>query len=306
MQRAIQFDRTGGPEVLYVAEVPRPRAEAGGLVVEVRAVGINPFDSKARAGAFPIDDPFPRTLGTNFAGVVAEVGADAAYWDGAPVAVGDQVLGWEMGTLRELLAVPASQVARKPADLPFDVAGALCTPALTAHAAIGVLNPGPGDTVLVSAAAGAVGILYCQLALEAGARVIGTAGPANHARLRALGVEPVEYGPGLADRVRALAPEGITAVQDNYGREAVDAGLELGLPPGRICAIADHAAVAELGLASPGRYERRADVLERLAARVAAGELVLPVQDVFPLDRAADAFALLDTRHLSGKIVVAP
>ncbi|WP_228373022.1 NADP-dependent oxidoreductase [Demequina maris] len=306
MQRAVLFDETGGPDVLCVAEVPVPKPGPDGVVVEVRAVGINPYDAKARSGLIPLDTPFPRSLGGDFAGVVSAAGADARYWDGTPVVPGDEVLGWGAGTLREHLAVPSSHLARKPAGVPFEVAGSLSTPGQTANAAMGVLEPGEGDVVLVSAAAGAVGFLFCQLALAAGAAVVGTAGPGNHARLRGIGVVPVEYGPGLVDRVRAAAPRGITAVQDNFGREAIDAGLALGVAPDRICAIADRAAVAELGLRSPGRYERRADVLDRLARMVADGGLVLPVQAVLPLERVAEAFSLLETRHLHGKVVVAP
>ncbi|WP_156171785.1 NADP-dependent oxidoreductase [Demequina rhizosphaerae] len=305
-QRAVLYDRTGGPEVLRLAEAPVPEPGAGEVVVDVRAVGLNPYDSKARAGLVPLDTPFPRSLGGDFAGVVRAVGAGARCWDGTALVPGDAVLGWGAGTLREHLEVPAAHVARKPDGVPFEVAGSLSTPGQTANAAMGVLDPGRDDVVLVSAAAGAVGFVYCQLAIAAGAAVVGTAGPANHARLRDIGVIPVEYGPGLVDRVREVAPAGITAVQDNFGREAVDAGLALGVAPDRICAIADRAAVAELGLRSPGRYERRADVLDRLARMVADGSLVLPVQQVFPLDRVGEAFALLDTRHLHGKVVVAP
>ncbi|WP_156160875.1 NADP-dependent oxidoreductase [Demequina maris] len=306
MQRAVLYDRPGGPDVLRVAEVPVPEPGPTDVIVEVRAVGINPYDAKARSGLIPLDTPFPRALGGDFAGVVSAAGADARYWDGAPVAPGDEVLGWGAGTLRERLAVPSSHLARKPAAVPFEVAGSLSTPGQTANAAMGVLEPGEGDVVLVSAAAGAVGFLFCQLALAAGAVVVGTAGPGNHARLRDIGVITVEYGPGLVDRVRAAAPTGITAVQDNFGREAIDAGLALGVAPDRICAIADRAAVAELGLRSPGRYERRADVLDRLVRMVADGTLALPVQAVVPLDRVAEAFRLLETRHLHGKVVVAP
>lgn len=308
MTRAVLYDQTGGPEVLRVADVPDPSPGDGQVVVTVRAVGLNPYDAKARSGIAPIpgDPPFPRGLGGDFAGVVSAVGADAAYADGAPVAVGDEVLGWAGGTLRETLAAPAAQLARKPAALPWSVAASLNTPGQTALACLRVLPVGTGDMVLVSAAAGSVGFLISQLAVEAGARVIGTASTANHDRLRRIGVEPVEYGPGLVDRVRAAAPDGVTAVFDSFGRETIDAALELGVPVDRFCEIVDHKATAELGLVSPGRYKRSAEVLESLADRVAAGELSLPVQQEFSLDEVQDAFRLLEGRHLTGKIVVVP
>ena len=304
--RAVQYDRTGGPDVLYLAQKPVPEPAAGRVVLAVRAVGLNPFDAKVRAGIIPMQTVFPRGIGGDVAGVVEAVGEGAVYHDGAPAQVGDEVLGFGMSTLREHLAVSAANLARKPATLPWAVAGSLATPGLTAVASYDVLRPATGDTVFVSAAAGSVGFLYAQLARAAGARVIGSASPANHERLRAAGVEPVAYGPGLAERLGALAPEGLTAVQDNAGGETIEAALSLGVPPARICEIVDHDAVERLGLASPGRYERRADRLELLAEQVADGILSFPVQQTFPLDEVAAAFALLETRHLRGKVVVTP
>ena len=305
-QRAVRYDRVGGPEVLYVAEVAPPAAGISEVVVAVRAVGLNLFDSKVRAGLIAWPAPFPRGLGGDLAGVVAEVGSGAAYADGTPIAVGDDVLGWGSATLQDRVAVPAVQLVRKPAAVSFAVAGSLSTPGQTAIASLQVAPVGPGDTVLVGAAAGSVGFIYAQLAQQAGARVIGTASASNHDRLRAIGVVPVEYGPGLAQRVRALAPEGVTAAQDNVGRETIDAALALEVAAERINTIVDYAAVEEFGVRTPGRYERNADVLADLVRRVAAGHLRLPIQREFTLDEVAAAFTLLEGRHLSGKVVVVP
>ena len=305
-QRAVRYDRVGGPEVLHVAQVPAPSADRGEAVVAVRAVGLNPFDAKVRAGMVPSAAPFPRGLGGDLAGSVTEVGVGATYGDGAPIAVGDEVLGWGASTLQERVAVTASQLVRKPVAVPFVVAGSLSTPGQTAVASLRTVEVGPGDTVLVGAAAGSVGFVYAQLAMHAGARVIGTASLANHERLRAVGVVPVEYGPGLAQRVRALAPEGVTAAQDNVGRETIDAALALEVAAERINTIVDYAAVEEFGVRTPGRYERNADVLADLVRRVAEGDLALPIQQEFTLDEVAAAFTLLEGRHLSGKVVVVP
>lgn len=305
-QRAVRYAEVGGPEVLFVAEVPMPSAGEAEAVVAVRAVGLNPFDAKVRAGVIPLPSAFPRGLGGDLAGVVTDVGVGAAYDDGQPIAIGDDVLGWGSTTLQQRVAVPAVQLVRKPPEVPFAVAGSLSTPGQTAIASLRILPVGPGDTVLVGAAAGAVGFIFAQLACIAGARVIGTASPANHDRLRAIGVTPVEYGPGLVDRLRAVAPEGITAAQDNIGRETIDAALALGAASERINTIVDYAAVDELGVRTPGRFERRADILAGLVARVATGELKIPVQQELPLDDVVAAFVLLEGRHLSGKVVVVP
>lgn len=306
MPHAVQFTKFGGPEVLHLVDVPDKHPSAGEVRLRVKAVGLNPFDSKRRSGLAPMQVLFPAGSCSDLAGIVDEVGEGASYVDGTPVAVGDEVLGWssDYHGLAEQAVVPASHVTLRPAALAWEQAGGLMTAGLTADAAITTLDIGAADTVLLSAAAGAVGQLYAQLAVQRGAAVIGTASVANHEFLRSLGAIPVAYGPGLADRVRTAAPTAITAVQDNVGRETIDAGLELGVPANRICSIVDHTAVAELGLASPGRYERSAATLGRLAASVADGTLQLAIQRVFPVTEYREAFGLLETRHLRGKVVV--
>lgn len=308
MPQAVRYDEFGTIDVLYLADVPDAEAGEGRVRIAVKAAGLNLFDMKARSGMVPFATPnFPRGIGSDFAGVVDQLGggSSSSYHDGTPVRVGDEVLGWvDTGALRTQLVVAARRLARKPAPLSWEPAGSLASPGFTADAAITALGIGPGDTVLVSAAAGGVGTLYCQLARDRGATVIGTAGQRNHDFLRSLGVIPVLYGEGLADRVRAVAPDGITAVQDNFGRETIEAGLELGVPAARICSIADQAAVAELGVMSLGSYTRSAATLETLADDVATGKLALPVEHVFPLGQFADAFRLLESRHLRGKIAI--
>jgi NADPH:quinone reductase-like Zn-dependent oxidoreductase len=305
MPLAVQYDRVGGPEVLHLREVAAVSPGPGQVRVRVTCVGINPYDFKVRRGIAPSEAPFPRGLGSDFAGVIEVVGSGASYVeDGADVRVGDEVLGWGTNTLAEQLLVDVGQITRKPKELSCAVASSLATPGLTAVAALDVLQISARDTILLSAAAGAVGLIYSQLAIARGARVIGTASSANHLLLRRLGVEPIEYGPGLADRVRALGGT-VTAVQDNFGRETIEAGFELGVPATRICSIVDHAAVAQYGLASPGRYRRSAVTLGVLARQAAAGELVLAIDSEYPLVRVVEAFTHLESRHLRGKVVVA-
>lgn len=301
MSRAVRYDEVGGPEVLYIAEVSEPQPRDGQVVVDVEAVGLNFWDAKARSGAVPLKSAFPRGLGGDFAGTVVRDGLGAQYFDGTYVQSGDEVLGWGVSTLRERLAVSAANLARKPEALPWAVAASLATPGLTAVACLRAVPIGAGDTVLVGAAAGGVGFLYGQLARRAGARVIGTASPSNHDRLREAGIEPVAYGEGLVDAVRGLGD--VTAAVDAQGRATIDAALALGVPPDRICTIADYAAASQLGLVTP-TSERSAEVLQELANHVAAGHLTLSVQEEFELDDLHDAFRLLEGRHLSGKVVM--
>jgi len=306
MSRAARYDAFGGPEVLYIADVDEVPPAAGEVAIRVAAAGLNPMDRKLRAGMVPMGEPrFPRGIGIDFAGTVESVGDGAAFADGTPVAIGDEVLGWGDGTVAERVVVPASQLARRPAGLSEDVAGSLVVAGLTALSSIRTVPVGDGDTVLVSGAAGAVGIVYAQLAIARRARVVGVAHPRHHDFLRSLKVDPVAYGEGLVERVKAHAPCGFTAVQDNHGREGVDAGLALGVPKERILAIANHNAVADLGIRTAPRL-RDAEDLAWLANEVAAGRIVLPIVATFPLDEVRAAFELLESKHDPGKIVVRP
>lgn len=299
--RAVRYDEVGGPEVLYIADVTEPTPKDGQVVVAVEAVGLNFWDAKARSGIAPLKSAFPRGLGGDFAGTVTRDGLGAQYFDGSYVEADDEVLGWGASTLRERLAVASANLARKPENLPWGVAASLATPGLTAVSCLRALPVDEGDTVLVGAASGGVGFLYAQLARRKGARVIGTASPRNHERLREVGIEPVAYDEGLLDAVRALGP--VTAVMDAQGRATVEVALALGVEPSRICTIADYPGAEEFGLVTPGS-ERSAEVLQKIADYVASGELSFSVQEEFALDDVQDAFRLLESRHLTGKVVV--
>jgi NADPH:quinone reductase-like Zn-dependent oxidoreductase len=307
MPHAVQYNEFGSIDVLEFATVDELAPAAGQVAVAVKAAGLNPFDFKLRSGVIPMPVEFPRVVGSDFAGVVTNVGEGANYADGSSVAVGDEVLGWiDSGSWREQAVVEATNLAHKPANLSWELAGGLSTAALTAQACIDLMGPKTGDTVVVGAAAGAVGIVFCQLAVAAGARVIGTASQRNHEFLRSIGVEPVTYGEGLAQRLRSLTPNGTTFVQDNWGREFIDIALEIGVPADKICTIVDHKATADLGLANPGRYARSAATLEKIARKVASGDIVLPIERTFALREFREAFELLEARHLRGKIILVP
>src|SRR3984957_16877197 len=211
--RAVRFDRYGGREVLYVADIEMPSPDPGEVVVEVRAAGINPGEIGIRSGAmhemFPAT--FPSGEGSDLAGVVTAVGPGVAKFS-----VGDEVLGFSFRRSSHAThtAVPVDQLIRKPAQLSWEVAGSLYVVGATAYAAVRAVAPQQGDTVAVSAAAGGVGSLVVQLLVRREARVLGIAGPGNSDWLQAHGAVPIAYGDGLADRVRAAAPDGIDAFID--------------------------------------------------------------------------------------------
>jgi NADPH:quinone reductase-like Zn-dependent oxidoreductase len=302
--RAVRLDSFGGPEVLDVREVPAPQAGPGEIRVRVTAAGLNPMDWIITADAdtaarFGLS--LPAGFGTDYAGVVDQVGAGVTGF-----APGDRVFGGALSrAVADFVVVEAdgtatSEAHHTPDGVDDRTAATLAIAGRTAAAVLAVLYPGPDDTVLVGGAAGGVGVFAVQLARLAGARVIGTGSATSSDFLRGLGAEPVAYGDGLADRVRALAPDGVTAAADLYGTETVHAARELGIPDGRICTIAaqiDGVAAANGANAAPG-------ALEEIAGLVAAGRLRVPIAASFPIERIRAAAELQAGRHVHGKIVV--
>ncbi|WP_396990627.1 NADP-dependent oxidoreductase [Nonomuraea sp. C10] len=301
MMRAAAFAEFGGPEVLRVMELPAPQAGPGQVRVRVRTAGVQPFDAAVRAGWTPpgVTGGLPRIPGNEFAGVVDQVGEGVTG-----VTAGAEVLGFSLlRCYAEYVVVDAGDVTPKPASMPWEVAGSLTAGAQTAELALEGLAVTEGDTLLVHAAAGAVGTVAVQVAGMRGATVIGTAREENHAYLRDLGAIPVAYGAGLADRVRALAPGGVDAALDGAGGDALEVSLELVKDRDRILTLVEHDRAAELGI-KVTRGTRSAERLARYAALYAEGRLKFPVRGTYPLERAADAHREIETRHGAGKIVI--
>ena len=306
--KAVRFDHYGDRSVLYVAEVPVPKPGADEVLVEVRAAGINPGEINIRSGALHDRWPatFPSGEGSDLAGVVLAVGDGVT--DFSP---GDEVLGysWTRSSHATHVTVPATQLITKPADLDWLTAGSLYVAGATAWAAVNAVDPKPGETVVVSAAAGGVGSIVVQLLTLRGARVLGIASRSNAAWLESLGVTPVKYGdtPTLAAALRAAAPEGIDAFIDLFGPQYVDLAVELGVSPDRIETIISFQKAAEVGAKTAGSIDGSTrEVLTELADLLATGRITLPIAAQYPLDRIQDAFAELEQRHTHGKIVLVP
>jgi NADPH:quinone reductase-like Zn-dependent oxidoreductase len=305
MSRAVIYETFGGPEVLDLREVPEPHAGPGQVRVRVAAVGLNPMDwifSSMPQMAQQFGITLPAGFGTDFAGTVDEVGEGVSGF-----AVGDRVLGAATGRAAadHIVVNPAGPDAllRTPDGIGDEVAGAITIAATTASAALAAIGVKAGDEVLIGGAAGGVGVFAVQLAKLAGARVIGTASEGTFDFLRRFGVEPVAYGPGLADRVRALAPNGVTAATDLYGTETAETALELGVSPERISTIA--AGPNPPGaVRATGGADARPEELERIADLVAAGSITVPIAATFPVEEIREAVKLQADRHVHGKIVV--
>ncbi|MEP6599938.1 MAG: NADP-dependent oxidoreductase [Actinomycetota bacterium] len=305
----------GGPEVLSIVDEDTTAPGSGEIRLGVRAAGVNPIDYKMYSGAFGADPAkLPMRLGYEAAGIVIAVGPDAVGPAG-PVQVDDEVIVFPVsGGYAEELVVPASSVLPKPPQLDWaQAAGLMLTGATAVHllTATGVRQ---GDTVLIHGGSGGVGVMAVQLAAARGARVIATASPARHDLLRELGAEPVAYGDGLAERVRALAADGVDAALDLVGTdEAIDVSLELVADRGRIATIAGFQRGPQAGIkvlgAGPGgdagtdiRDAARLELL-RLAEQ---GTLRVIVSQTFPLADAAEAHRMIMTGHSTGKISLIP
>ncbi len=304
--RAVRFGRYGGTDVYDVVDIPMPVAGAGEVVVAVRAAGINPGEIAIRSGAMHDRLPaaFPSGQGSDLAGVVTAVGDGV---DG--FSVGDEVLGfsWDRASHATYLTVPAGQLIHKPPALSWEVAGSLYVVGCTAYAAVRAVEPKTDETVVVSAAAGGVGSIVVQLLGVRGARAIGIASPSNAQWLASHGAVPVAYGPGLADRVREAAPDGVDAFIDLFGPEYLDLAVELGVPRDRIETIISFEKAAELGTQDDGSGTASTpEVLTEMAELVASGAIEVPIAATYPLDRVADAFDQLALRHTRGKIVLIP
>jgi NADPH:quinone reductase-like Zn-dependent oxidoreductase len=306
MSKAVRFDQYGDVDVLNVVEVPDPVPGDGEVLVRVKAAGINPGEAAIRSGALHERWPatFPSGEGSDLAGVVERLGPSA---DGFQP--GDEVIGFthNRSSHAELVAVPATQLARRPAGVAWEAAGALFVAGTTAWAAVRAVSISPGDVVVVSGAAGGVGSIAVQLARLAGARVIGLGSESHHEWLRDHDVTPVTYGDGVADRVREAANGRIDAFIDTFGSGYVDLAITLGVAPERIDTIADWEAAARHGVRTDGNIVgASAEVLAELAQRVADRELEVPIAHVYPLEQVRDAYRELEQRHTLGKIVLRP
>jgi NADPH:quinone reductase-like Zn-dependent oxidoreductase len=296
-------------DVLTVADVPVPDPGAGQVLVRVKAAGINPGEAKIREGLLHAMWPatFPSGQGSDLAGVVDRLGPGVTT-----AAAGDEVIGWvdTRSAQAEYAVVDADNLASKPADVPWEVAGALGVAGFTAWAAVRAVNLKTGDTVAVSGAAGGVGSLTVQLARRIGATVVGIAGQHNQEWLREHGAIPVRYGEDLVGRIfdALLTTPQVDAFIDTYGGDYVEFAInELGVEPSRVDTIVRFDAVREYGVKSEGNaVGASAATLEELAQLIAAGELEVPIAATYPLDQVREAYARLATGHVRGKIVLLP
>jgi NADPH:quinone reductase-like Zn-dependent oxidoreductase len=306
--KAVKFDRYGGLDVLYIAELPLPVPGNGEVLVKVRAAGINPIETKIREGLLAVSWPatFPCGEGSDFAGAVETVGRQVKTF-----ATGDEVIGFtnNRASHAEYVVVPMEQLTLRPLHVPWDEAGALFTSGSAAYATVRAVALKKGDTVIVSSAAGGVGSIVVQLAVSAGARVIGLASEDNHAWLKQKGAIPLDFDGDVAGKIKAAAGGRIDAFIDTYGKGYVDLAIQLGVRPDRIDTLVDpsHEAVKKYGVKNEGSMAAStAEVLAELAALIEQGRLEIPIAHLYKLEQVREAFAELEQHHTHGKIVLIP
>ncbi len=296
---ALQFHEYGEADVLTVGEAAEPHAGPGQVRIAVRAASVNPVDWKTRAGYMA--EYFPLTLpaipGSDAAGVVDEIG------DGVDsVQVGDGVFGLGAATSAEFAVLDA--FALKPESMTFEQAAALGLALETAARTLDMLGVTEGSTVVLDGAAGGVGSFSTQLAIERGARVIGTASPEHHDYLKSLGATPTTHGPGLPERVTELAPSGVDAAIDLAGKGSLPDLIAITGDPGRVVTAADFAA-AQHGVRIADLSAGRATyAFEQAIQLFEEGRFTISLEKVLPLAEAAQAHRISEAGHVQGKLVL--
>lgn len=299
-----EYDEPGDASVLRAREVTWDPPGPGEVSVEVVCAGINHIDELIRRGKEPAwgDEVWPRRSGSDFAGIVTAVGPGVTAFTR-----GDEVAGHvRAGAHATFVTVPAEALVLKPRRVPWETAGGLYLAGVTALTTLDELRIGRDDIVVVTAAAGGVGSIEVQIAKHWGAKVVGTCGARNFDYLRQLGITPVQYGDGMAERIRRAAGGQVTAFIDNFGQDGEALAQDLGVPAERYRSSADRRDV-ELALlgADAESVATGTAQLKRLLRLVDDGAFRLLVSGVYRLVDIDDAYEDLEKLHARGKIVLA-
>jgi NADPH:quinone reductase-like Zn-dependent oxidoreductase len=303
MPKAVKFNNYGDLDVLEITDVTRPTLEPTEILVKTKAAGINPGEAKIREGALQQIFPatFPSGQGTDFAGIVDEIGSAVTAFK-----VGDEVAGFthDRASHAEYIRSDEQHVTLKPENVSWEVAGSLFVAGTTAYAAIEAVNVQAGETVVISGSAGGVGAIAAQLAVIKGATVLGIANEKYHEWLSDHQITAISYEGDIADKLKIAAPT-INAFIDTTGNGYVEIAVNLGIDPSRIDTIADFPAVEKFGVKGVGgAAAARIEVLKELLDLIAEGKLEVPVAGSYPIDEVKEAYQYLETKHDIGKVVL--
>ncbi|MFE6734781.1 zinc-binding alcohol dehydrogenase family protein [Microbacterium sp. NPDC057650] len=304
MPRAAIYRRYGDSSVLEIEDIETPQPGPGMVRVRVTRSSVNPVDSKMRAGLLSGGAPLeePAVAGMDVAGIVDAVGEGADT-----LSVGDRVAGLSPnGAAAEYIVTYAAALVRIPDGVSDAVASTIGVGGSTAVRALGEAGVGEGSVILVDGAAGGVGTFLTQLAVAAGATVIGTASPKNHDGLRERGVIPVDYSGDWQGAVREAADgRAIDAAFDLVTAGKYDAFSELVTEGGAIVTLLDPEVAERGGIIITGMEDGYDSALQRVIDGVAAGDILVPIEDVLPLERIAEAQDRSAAGHVRGKLVLA-
>lgn len=299
--RVLVFTQYGGPESQTIIERPIPAPGPGEIAIQVRAAGVNPVDWKDRSGRLGTQRPLPAAMGREASVVVTAVGAGVTDF-----VVGDEVLGRVAaghGTFAEHTLLDAAKTVRKPEEISFADAATLPVAGATAYDLTHQIELEPGQTMLILGAGGGVGLTAAQIGKVHQFTVIGVASLSKQQLVESTGATFVASGEGAADRVHAIAPEGVDLVIDLVGGQALRDIAVVAMDPTTIITAADPATAQQLGGAAVKRTE---EGLEKITGVAQYGLVDPHVTERFSLDSAYDAIAAVETGHSAGKVIIEP
>lgn len=322
MPKYVQFSEHGGPEVLNLVDTPKPEPREGEVRIRIVAAGLNYIDTYHRTGYYPVSS-LPSGIGVEGAGVIDAIGPGVQGWtEGRRVAF----VHTSPGTYAEYRTIPADRIVALPDDIEFDVAAGMMLKGMTARYLLRQTYPvSAGETILVHAAAGGVGLILCQWAAYLGATVIGTVGSQEKAELaRANGCHhPVLYREeNVIDRVREITGgDGVAVVYDSVGKDTFEASMQCLRPRGLLVSFGQSSgaitAFDPVLLSRNGSlFMTRPTLFHYIAAReeleensrelfsvVQGGNVKIPVMQRYHLDEASEAHRALEARETTGSTV---
>ena len=301
MPKAITYSEYGSTDVLSLTDVPLVEPGPGELRIRVHAIGVNALDWKIRRGYMSRGAALaaPRLTGVEMSGVVDAVGDGVTDF-----AVGDRVAGGADGASAEYVLVKSADIVALPDSIDFVTGAGIKVIGTTAIRVLSLAGVREGQTLLLHAATGGVGIFVTQLAVAREATVVGTAGPGNQEYLASLGATPVVYGDGWEERVRALGVGPFDSVIDCSGAGVVEGSLALVVPGGPVVTIADFEAKGRGVIITDGSEPGFEHALAESVKAVEHGTVKIPIEKVFPLEEAAQAYQLSESGHVRGKIIL--
>ena len=299
--KAVSFNRYGGTEVLEIVDTPVPIPKSTEVLIKVKAAGLNPGEIAIREGYLEhlFHTEFPCGGGTDFAGIVTAVGPEVATFK-----PGDEVAGYTLNRAShaEYVAVSEDNLVIKPDNVPWEVGGSLFVAGVTGYAAVEAVGVKAGDTVIVSGAAGGVGLVATQLALLRGARVIGIANKRCAEWLLDHGIIPIDYHGDIKRQIAARTHK-IDSFIDTVGNGYVELAVGLGVDLDKINTCIDFAAARKYKVKSAGSAAGGTKILQELIGLIADGKIDIPIAKSYSLDHVQQAYSYLASKHTIGKVV---